>query len=130
MPRSRPRVVLSDPFHDEIQMYANALEFVGFEVIALTEADLTRAITRMRELHPDALVTRILPRRFGIELVLELRKDPQVGAIPMLILTSLTHPDILRDARASGANEVLVIPVGPDAVAQRLRYHLRRRRRG
>jgi DNA-binding response OmpR family regulator len=48
----------------------------------------------------------------------------------MLILTSLTQPEILRDARATGANEVLVIPVGPDAVARRLRYHLRRRGRG
>jgi DNA-binding response OmpR family regulator len=130
MSRSRPRVVFSDPFHDEVQMYASALEFVGFEVVALTEPDLTRAVAKVRELQPDAVVTRILPLRFGIELVLQLRKDPQLGRIPMLILTSLTQPEILRDARASGANEVLVIPVGPDAVARRLRYHLRQRRRG
>jgi CheY-like chemotaxis protein len=129
MSRSRPRVVLSDPFHDEIQIYANVLEFIGFDVIALTEPDLTRAVARVRELRPDALVTRILPRRFGIELVQHLRTDPIVGRIPMLILTSLTQPEVLRDARACGANEVLVVPVGPDAVAQRLRYHLRQRRR-
>jgi len=129
MSRSRPRVVLSDPFHDEIQIYANVLEFVGFDVIALTEPDLTRAVARVRELQPDALVTRILARRLGIELVQHLRTDPIVGRIPMLILTSLTQPEVLRDARACGANEVLVIPVGPDAVAQRLRYHLRQRRR-
>jgi len=52
MSRSRPRVVLSDPFHDEIQIYANVLEFVGFDVIALTEPDLTRAVARVRELQP------------------------------------------------------------------------------
>jgi len=39
MARSRPRVGFSDPFHDEIEMYASALEFVGFDVIALTEPD-------------------------------------------------------------------------------------------
>jgi len=71
MARSRPSVGFSDPFHDEIEMYATALEFVGFEVIALTEPDLTRAIAKVRDLQPDALVTRILPRRLGIELVLQ-----------------------------------------------------------
>lgn len=125
----RLRIVLADPFHDEIEMYAGGLDFLGFDVIPLTDPDVASSVRLVRKARPDALVTRILPGRFGIDLVRQLRKDPEFAAMPMLILTSITHPETLHDARTSGANDVLVIPVTPDSIAERLRHHVRRPRR-
>jgi len=126
---TRFRVALADAFHDEAEMYAATLTHYGFEICPIRTEDLSVAVAAICRLRPDAVITRILPGRFGIDLVRRLRADIDMASRPMLILTSLTRPDILQEARSCGATEVMVLPVGADVIAERLREYLRSGRR-
>jgi len=126
---TRFRIALADAFHDEAEMYAAALEHYGFEVHPIETADVTLAFAAIIRLRPDAVLTRILPGRFGIDLVRRLRADVAMARRPILIFTSLAHSDILQEARFCGATDVLLLPVGVDEITQILRRHLVRTRR-
>ncbi len=121
----RPLIALADAFHDEAEMYAMSLEHQGFDVRTVTTVDVTRAAKQIRQIAPDVVLTRILPGRFGIELVTLLRRDPIMADRPLLIITSLTnHMNVLRDARACGATEVLLLPKSAEDLADVIRGHL------
>jgi DNA-binding response OmpR family regulator len=125
---TRFRIALADAFHDEAEMYAAALEHYGFAVHPIETADVTLACAAIVRLRPDAVLTRILPGRFGIDLVRRLRADVTMARRPIVIFTSLAHSDVLDEARGCGATDVLLLPVGVDDIAQILRRHLPTRR--
>lgn len=122
------RIALADAFHEEAEMYAASLAHYGFEVSLIRTGDVSLALDVICRLRPDAVLTRILPGRFGIELAQRLRADALMASRPILILTSLAHSAILQEARACGATEVLLLPVSAEDIAHRLRHHLRKRR--
>jgi DNA-binding response OmpR family regulator len=126
---TRFRVALADAFHDEAEMYAASLTHYGFDVRPIRTEDLSLAVDTICRLRPDAVITRILPGRFGIDLVRRLRADATMAPRPIVILTSLTHSDILCAARACGATEVMLLPIGAEVIAARLRHFLRSGRR-
>jgi DNA-binding response OmpR family regulator len=90
--------------------------------------DVLLASETILRLSPDAVLTRILPKRFGIELVRALRTNVVMTTVPIVILTSLGHSRILEEARCCGATEVLLLPVGADEIADLLGRHLRTQR--
>ena len=122
------RIALADGFHEEAEMYAASLEYYGFEVTPIQNGDVSLAFDVICRLQPDAVLTRILPGRFGLDLVRRLRPDPTMGTRPILILTSLAHSPLLQEARSCGATEVLLLPVDVEEIARILRRHLGKRR--
>jgi DNA-binding response OmpR family regulator len=124
---ARPVIALADPLPDEAEMYAASLWHEGFDVRIITTSDAAAAATEIHDIVPDAVLTRILPRRFGIDLVIQLRRDPLLADRPVLVITSLTyHEAELRDARAAGATEVLLLPQTAEDLAHLIRGYLRR----
>ena len=122
------RLALADGFHEEAEMYAASLEHCGFEVRTIQTSDVSVAVDMISRLRPDAVLTRILPGRFGIDLVRQLRATLWMARRPIIILTSLAHSPILKEARTCGATEVLLLPVSADEIAQILRRHLQEQR--
>ena len=128
MRHERPRIALADAFNDEREMYVDSLGHEGFDVRTVSTLDLAEAVEQIRSLAPDAVLVRILPGRFGIELIRRLRADRTLGHRPMMILTSSTHADILREAHDCGAADVLILPITGEQIADLLRRRLRRRK--
>ncbi len=124
----RFRIALADAFDEEAEMYAASLEHYGFDVYLIQTGDVLLASETILRLSPDAVLTRILPKRFGIELVRVLRTNVVMTTVPIVILTSLGHSKILEEARCCGATEVLLLPVGADEIADLLGRHLRTQR--
>ena len=109
-------------------MYAASLAHYGFEVRPVETGDVLRASEIIVGLHPDAVLSRILPGRFGIELVRVLRTNLGMTTLPIVILTSLAHSTRLEEARQCGATEVILLPASAQAIADVLRRHVRTRR--
>jgi len=126
---TRFRIALADAFHDEAEMYAASLEHYGFQVHPIQTGDVRLASNMILRLAPDAVVTRILPGRFGIDLVRVLRANGAMTTLPIFILTSLAHSPLLEEARRCGATEVMLLPVTSEQIAQVLRRHLQPGRR-
>ncbi len=94
---------------------AEAIRFVltrdGWSVT--THADGADALDRIRVLRPDVLVLDVmLPGRSGFEILTDLRADPDLAALPVLVLTARGQ-DRERDAAlAAGATRFLPKPFG------------------
>ena len=125
---NRCRIALADAFHHEAEIYAASLAHYGFEVHPVETGDVLRASEIIVRLHPDAVLSRILPGRFWIELVRVLRTNLGMTRLPIVILTSLVHSTRLEEARQCGATEVILLPASAQAIADVLRRHVRTRR--
>jgi two-component system chemotaxis response regulator CheY len=70
---------------------------------------------------PDlALVDWHMPNMTGVELVSEVRRRPELADLTILMVTSESEPEQIGEALAAGANEYLIKPFTPDAVADKL----------
>lgn len=117
MESRRYRIALADAYHDEAEMYRTSLEHYGFDVTCITVPDVGDAAETIACVRPDAVVTRILPGRFGVLLTEELRKDPRTTNIPIIVITSLSQPEALTSVRSAGADEIVLLPSAPDDLA-------------
>ena len=88
------------------------LEKVGFQVA--TASDGVEGIEKVREVHPDLVILDvIMPHKDGFEVLREMKEDPALGEIPVVMLTVKTHnADIVKGLR-EGAELYLPKPFHP-----------------
>jgi two-component system, chemotaxis family, chemotaxis protein CheY len=55
-----------------------------------------------------------MPRMNGIELLVELARDPKTALIPVVMLTTEGHPELIQRAKALGAKGWLIKPFKPE----------------
>lgn len=98
-------VVERNPIVQRLEKYF--LEQAGFGVEFV--ADGVAALTRVRELHPNILVTEILvPRMDGLSLCHAIKSDPATSVIRVLVFSHLHAEGRARDA---GADAFLIKPL-------------------
>jgi DNA-binding response OmpR family regulator len=118
----RERILVADDSPAVRHLVADALTRQGFTVV--TAADGLEALDRARESRIDLLVTDYdMPRMTGFELVHALRRDPQLAAIPTMMLTARNTRRDQAQMRAAGLTSYLVKPFSVDkcvAMVERL----------
>jgi len=67
-----------------------------------------------------ALVDWNMPVMNGLELVQAVRKEHDLDSLRILMVTTETQPAQLMQALEAGANEYLMKPFSPEAVAEKL----------
>ncbi len=77
----------------------------GYEVLKAEDGEQALALAHKE--HPDLIVLDlVMPKMTGFEFVLEIRKDPRVKNIPILILSEVisvkTAHDFLHEFEVSG----------------------------
>ncbi|HSP90839.1 MAG TPA: response regulator [Vicinamibacterales bacterium] len=85
------RTVLVIDDEPDVQTYlATLLEKEGFTVV--TAGDGEEGFTRAVESKPDLIFLDIMmPKKTGIMLYRRIRKEPTIGAVPVVILTGLSQ---------------------------------------
>ena len=84
----RGRILIIDDNVSLTTMVAKALGHHGFQVAV--ENDSLQAVDRVRRERPDLVVLDIMmPQKDGGEVLGELRNDPSLRAIPVILLTGL-----------------------------------------
>jgi DNA-binding response OmpR family regulator len=88
------------------------LEKEGFQVA--TAGDGVEGLQKLRELTPDLVILDvIMPRKDGFEVLREIKTDPDLAEIPVVMLTVKTHnADIVQGLR-EGAELYLPKPFHP-----------------
>ena len=117
-------VAIADPFPDEAELYQLAFVNAGFVLHSLPTDDARAAVDAVISSRAHLVVTRILPRRFGIELLRELRGNPRTAKLPVVVITSYPDPKLHAETQAAGANELLLLPVNPADLIKRVRHLL------
>ena len=95
-----------------LQLLQVNFEMEGFTVI--TAADGRQGVDRTRSDRPDIVVSDVMmPKMSGIELVAELKGDPDTAGIPILLLTAKAQQADIGAGMDAGADDYVTKPFEP-----------------
>lgn len=78
-----------------------------FEMISALDGEI--GLRQAREKMPDLIILDlILPKKDGFEVLKELKSDPELGRIPVIVLTNLEGSRDVERALSLGASTYLV----------------------
>ena len=119
-PRRSPTIAFADRFVDEQEMYIAGLIARGLRVVTIDDEDPFAAALTIGALNPQAVVTRLCPELFGIELTRCLREHRAFAETPVVLLTTHGDTETHDLARAAGVTAIYVLPLTPHALADAL----------
>jgi DNA-binding response OmpR family regulator len=118
MSARRPLVLCADDDDDILALVALRLERAGYDVVRVNDGDT--AIEKARELRPAVAVLDVMmPRRTGIEVLEELRADPTLAGLKVILLSARVQESDIERGLDAGADAYLPKPFkAPDLVAK------------
>jgi two-component system alkaline phosphatase synthesis response regulator PhoP len=121
---SKPRILIIDDDLDLVETISMILDSSGFETA--TAYDGHEGLARAREIRPDLIVLDIImPELDGYGVCRELKGDPELAGVPVVMLTSEDDYVITTDiSQAEGrvvmADDFFEKPVDPEALVERI----------
>jgi two-component system response regulator MtrA len=92
-----------------------SLDGDDYVIVEAPDGDAGLALTRSAR--PDLIVLdMMMPGKSGIEVLEELRADPELAAIPVVMLTARTQAADRERAAEAGATRFLAKPFSPRAL--------------
>jgi DNA-binding response OmpR family regulator len=108
-----------------LKLVKNILEPEGFEVSTAYEG--REGIEKMRKNLPDLLLLDInLPEVDGFQICQQIRKDPQLRELPIIMLTIRDKPEDEIRGLNIGSDDYLSKPFHPEDLITRINMVLRR----
>ncbi|MGW8256242.1 MAG: response regulator [Thermoguttaceae bacterium] len=122
--RQKQTVLIIDDDEVLSDILSRRLQQQGFEIFT---ADSGRSgLLRARTDHPLLILLDLrLPDTDGITICQQLADDPATCFIPVIILTGMERPDILRRCRAAGCHYFLRKPYDPNALLVLIRQAIK-----
>jgi len=121
---NKMRVLVVDDFDDAREMYAEYLEFVGFEVD--TASNGREAVEKAQDGEPDIILMDLsLPIMDGWEATRLLKQDARTRNIPVMALTGHVLAGNAEHAREAGADEFVAKPCLPQDLENKIRNMLK-----
>jgi len=118
----RPRVLVVDDNAD-LREYIAALLAPAYEVS--TAVDGLDGLAGARVSLPDLIVSDVMmPGLTGLELVRQLRSDPQTASIPIILLSARAGQDSAIEGLDAGSDDYLVKPFAAPELLARVRTHI------
>jgi two-component system, OmpR family, alkaline phosphatase synthesis response regulator PhoP len=114
-PPLRQSVLIIDDDQGQVEVLSHRLHRQGFETFAAYcgKSGLQMARTR----HPQLVLLDLrLPDVDGFQVCERLADDPQTCDIPIIMLSGMVRPDIIRSARAAGCHYYVRKPYDPNAL--------------
>jgi signal transduction histidine kinase len=117
------RVLIAEDSPTQLQHLARILESEGFEVASAVNGRVALQLARQHK--PRLVISDVMmPEMGGYELCAELKNDPRLADVPVILVTSLTDPqDVIRalECRADG---FVLKPYDAENVLSRIRFML------
>jgi CheY-like chemotaxis protein len=116
-PRPGPPTVLCiDDDRLVLSVCYDALTEHGYRV--LTAADGPSGLATAKAELPDLILLDVIMAGMnGLEVCRLLRAEPGFTATPIILLTSLNHPEVATEGRQVGATLTMRKPYGPELIA-------------
>lgn len=119
-----PKIVIVDDEPINIKITRKYLQSAGYQDFATcSDAELATRLV-LREAPDLILLDIVMPKVNGLQILKELRGNPQTATTPILILTASSEPEIKVRALDLGATDFLAKPVEPSELLPRVRNAL------
>jgi CheY-like chemotaxis protein len=83
----------------------------GFRVLKTSKS--TTALSIMTADKPDVVLLDIMmPEISGLDILRQMRRDPNLANIPVIVLTAKSMPSDIKNGMEAGASTYLTKPVG------------------
>lgn len=119
------RILIIEDDKGIVELVRYALEKEAFEVAAALDG--VSGLARVKQQTPDLLILDLmLPRLSGLEVCRQIRSDPKLRRLPILILSVRGHEADQVTALELGADDYVTKPFSPRELVARVKALLRR----
>ena len=121
--REPPRILVVDDNPANLEILETRLARQGYEVVTAKDGD--QALVAAREQAPDLILLDVMmPGKDGIEVCRELKSDPGLPFMPVILVTGLNHPPSFAGSRFEQRRTVFQKPIDFVQLSHRLRDFL------
>ena len=114
------KILVVDDFSTMRRIVKNLLAELGFNNIAEAD-DGNTALPILKQGGIDFLVTDWnMPGMAGIDLLREIRANPQLSSLPVLMVTAEAKRDQIMEAAQAGVNGYIVKPFTADTLKEKV----------
>jgi adenylate cyclase len=122
--REPPRVLVVDDNPANLEILETRLARQGYEVVTAKDGDEALAAARART--PDLILLDVMmPGKDGIQVCRELKADPGLPFMPIILVTAKADPGDIVAGLDAGGDEYITKPVDHAALVARVRSILR-----
>lgn len=124
--RETPLILAVDDTPENLEILSVRLEANGY--LVETAADGEEGLRRARALEPDLILLDVMmPKLDGIEVVRELKQDPSLRTIPVILVTARSDTRDIVQGLEAGGDDYLIKPFDHAALLARVRSMLRQK---
>ncbi len=104
-------VLIIEDEEDAAELFAEMMRVSGFRVVTTVKS--APAIAMMMAEKPDIVLLDIMmPEISGIDILRQMRRDPDLAKIPVIVITAKSMPTDIKNGMEAGASTYLTKPVG------------------
>jgi two-component system, OmpR family, alkaline phosphatase synthesis response regulator PhoP len=104
-------VLIVEDEEDAAELFAEMMRVSGFRVIKTSSSP--SAIALMTSDKPDVVLLDIMmPEISGLDILRQMRRDPILVDIPVVIISAKSMPTDIKNSMEAGASTYLTKPVG------------------
>ena len=117
------RILVVEDHEDNRQILRDLLGSAGFEMIEAHDGGA--ALSTAKATKPDLILMDIqLPLLDGYEATRQIKADPALNAIPIIVVTSYALSGDEEKARQAGCDDYVAKPYSPRQLLAKIRHHL------
>jgi DNA-binding response OmpR family regulator len=122
--RTPPRILIVDDNPMNVDILQTRLASHGYETITANDGEEALAIAREKQ--PDLILLDIMmPKMDGMEVCRELKGDPTLPFMPIILVTAKSESKDIVAGLEAGGDEYLTKPVDQPAMVARIKSMLR-----
>lgn len=119
------KIVIVEDEQDIVELVTFTLSREGFQVIPVT--DFHNVLPVILETVPDLVILDLmLPGQSGYDLCKQIKQNPKIGAIPVMILSARSEDSDIVLGLEIGSDDFVTKPFSPKVLVARVRTLLRR----
>jgi adenylate cyclase len=124
--RNPPLILAVDDTPENLEILRMRLEAQGYQVAEAVDGE--DGLAKARALKPDLILLDIMmPKRDGISVVRELKQDPELRTIPVILVTAKADAKDVVEGLDAGGDDYLTKPFEHSALLARVRSMLRQK---
>lgn len=104
-------VLIIEDEEDAAELFAEMMRVSGFRVLKTSKS--APALSMIADNKPDVVLLDIMmPEVSGLDILRQMRRDPNLANIPVIVVTAKTMPTDIKNGMEAGASTYLTKPVG------------------